>query len=114
MKDSICKCNNCEGVFIDSNPQVGAKTFEFGSMFMTELEGHKCPDCEVDDFLSDMSELEQAKFLWEKLGDIPTNEDDEIEERFLHFDKGTDKFEIWHWFEENFDLSVAKDLMNLN
>ena len=40
-------------------------------------------------------------------------QDDEIDEPFLHFEIGTDKFEIWHWFEDEFDISVAKDLMGL-
>lgn len=54
--------------------------------------------------------------LWDVLGDIPVNEDDELEKDFdtntgLIFESGTDKFEIWHWFEEYFNLSVAEDLM---
>jgi hypothetical protein len=112
--DSICKCNNCEGVFVDTNPQVGANIFNLGSMFIQELEDHSCPNCGVDDYLSDMDSLDEASFFWNILGDIPVNEEDEIEEEFLGFKIGTDKFEIWHWFEEKFDLSVAKDLMNLD
>ncbi len=53
----------------------------------------------------------QAKELWQKLGDVPVNEDDEIEEVFLHFTKGTDKYEVWHWFEESFNCSITTDLM---
>jgi len=57
-----------------------------------------------------------AENLWDVLGNIPVNEDDELEEDFdtntgLVFEVGTDKFEVWHWFEEYFDLSVADDLM---
>lgn len=58
-------------------------------------------------------DLAKAKDLWKILGNIPVNENDEIEESFLDFPIGTDKFEIWHWFEEEFNLSVAKDLMYL-
>lgn len=70
-----------------------------------------------------MSTLENnkiiAKKLWATLGDIPINKNDELEESFdtntgLIFEIGTDIFEVWHWFEEYFDLSVAKDLMLLN
>jgi hypothetical protein len=53
-----------------------------------------------------------AKSLWAKLGDIPTNDDDTIELRFLHFPPGTHREEIWHWFEDQFDLSVTEDLMH--
>jgi hypothetical protein len=51
--------------------------------------------------------------LWSLLGDIPVSEDDEIEEAFLNFEIGTDKLEIWHWFEDEFDLTLASDLMHL-
>lgn len=54
-----------------------------------------------------------AKRLWESLGNISVNEEDELDEPFLDFEKGTDKFEVWSWFEETFDVSVAKDLMGL-
>lgn len=64
-------------------------------------------------------ELELAKKLWAQLGDTPVNEEEEIDE-YLYFeevetgfDAGTGIYDIWHWFEERFDLSVAKDLMNL-
>ena len=51
--------------------------------------------------------------LWDSFGDIPINGDDEIEAPFLDFGIGTDRFEIWHWFKETFDISIAKDLMYL-
>jgi hypothetical protein len=31
----------------------------------------------------------------------------------MHFEIGTPNTEIWLWIEEEFDVSVAKDLMNL-
>jgi hypothetical protein len=51
--------------------------------------------------------MEDFKKLWREFSDIPVNEDDEIEERFLGFEIGTDRFEIWHWFEENFDVVLG-------
>jgi hypothetical protein len=55
---------------------------------------------------------ELATSLWEQLGDIPTNGlNDKTELRFLHFPPGTHREDIWHWFEEEFDLSVTDDLM---
>ena len=54
--------------------------------------------------------LKKAKKLWKELGDISIN-NDEIENNFKHFNSGTHREEIWHWFEHTFDLSVAKDLM---
>lgn len=51
-----------------------------------------------------------AKELWKELGDIPVNEHEEIDEDFLEFEKGTEIYEIWHWFEEKFNVRVY-DLM---
>ena len=47
-----------------------------------------------------MRTKEQLQELWNKLGNIPINENDEIEEQFLHFAIGTDKLDIWHWFDD--------------
>jgi hypothetical protein len=57
--------------------------------------------------------LDCAKCLWSALGGVPTNSDDEIEEEFLHFYVGTNRYEIWQWFESELNASVATDLMNL-
>jgi len=58
-----------------------------------------------------------AKKLWDRLGTVPVNDDGDIEEEFLipelntKFIIGTDPIEIWSWFEETFNLSLAKDLI---
>ena len=55
-----------------------------------------------------------VKDLWEDFGEVPMNpETEEIEEPWKHFLPGTYREKIWHWFEEQFDISVAKDLMGL-
>ena len=55
-----------------------------------------------------------AEDLWEELGDVPLDGDtDNIDEDWYSFPKGTSRFEIWTWFEEAFNLSVAIDLMHL-
>ena len=57
--------------------------------------------------------MEQTpKRLWAELGNIPTNDDGEIEVPFLHFPVETQREDIWHWFEDTFNLSVVKDLMS--
>jgi hypothetical protein len=53
---------------------------------------------------------QEAIELWSKLGDIPVDDNEELEEVFEHFPIGTGKFEIWQWFEDEFDISVF-DLM---
>jgi hypothetical protein len=55
----------------------------------------------------------RATKLWAKLGDIPIDNEENLEEKFEHFPIGTGKFEIWGWFEDEFDLSVF-DLMYPN
>jgi hypothetical protein len=47
--------------------------------------------------------------LWDILGDIPVNDNQEIEEEFHKFSVGTSVEEIWHWFEsQNKNFSVAE------
>ena len=48
-------------------------------------------------------DIDELKKLWVDFGDIPINDDGEILENFLDFEIGTDRFEIWHWFEEQND-----------
>jgi len=67
---------------------------------------------------NDLNCEEVAKGIWQELGDVPVNEDGEIEEDWntgigKFFFEGTDREDIWHWFEDFFNLSVAKDLMGL-
>lgn len=60
-----------------------------------------------------MSDKDEARKLWAELGDIPINNDEEIDVSWNIFPKGTPRQDIWHWFEEKYDISVAKDLMML-
>ena len=63
-----------------------------------------------------MDKEKQAKSiveeLWSEFGNITVNIDDEIEQGWKHFPVGTSKFDIWHWIEEEYDISIAEDLMN--
>ena len=46
--------------------------------------------------------------LWQQFGDIPMNPETEcIEESFLNFPIGTNREEIWHWFDEQHSIGVA-------
>lgn len=58
--------------------------------------------------------VDVAKHLWSKLSDIPTDDDGvdgSIDEDFLHFLKGEPVYDIYTWFECEFDLSIGNDLM---
>jgi len=43
---------------------------------------------------------EKIKKLWIKLGNITIDKDENTEQPFLHFPKGTFREDIWHWFDE--------------
>ena len=52
--------------------------------------------------------------LWKSLEDIPMNENEQLEEDWFIFPKGTDKEEIWHWFDEQYSKGVYYLLYELN
>lgn len=62
--------------------------------------------------------LTKAKELWELMirdalfGEIESGAL-VLEAPFLHFSEGTPNEDIWHWFEEEFGVSVAIDLMEI-
>lgn len=67
---NLCKCLNCDGVFVDTNPQIGARIWNLDELKLNlpdELEDHKCPKCEVDDYLSDDVVESDVAELIEKL-----------------------------------------------
>lgn len=50
------------------------------------------------------------QYLWDTLGDVPIDDCGHIKEQFLHFKPGTNRYEIWRWFEDELGVSVH-DLM---
>lgn len=52
--------------------------------------------------------------LWHEFGDVPMDPVTEcIDEAWGSFPAGTHREEVWHWFEDTFHISVAKDLMGV-
>lgn len=47
--------------------------------------------------------------IWEEFGDTPINNDDEIEQDFYFWKKGTNRFEIWLWFDKKLPNGVVVD-----
>jgi len=46
--------------------------------------------------------------LWSELEDVPMDPDTEkTEEAFQHFPAGTDREDIWHWFDERHSKGIA-------
>ena len=58
MKTELCKCNNCDSILYDENPQVGATKYlppkGVESMELIDQEFWGCPICKTDEFLIDL------------------------------------------------------------
>jgi hypothetical protein len=53
--------------------------------------------------------LVELKKMWEEFADTPINFEDEIEVDFYLWEKGTYRFNIWHWFDEKLPNGLAID-----
>lgn len=50
----------------------------------------------------------QLEKLWKQFGDVPMDPDTEkMEEPFMDFPVGTDREDIWHWFDERHSKGVV-------
>ena len=54
------------------------------------------------------------KALWNSFEYVPIDKDECIEDDFHIWEKGTERYHIWHWFDERCPNGLARDLMNLN
>lgn len=67
---------------------------------------------EISSFEEELKRLTNIQNLWDAFGNVPMNPETEcIEQDWNGFPAGTFREDIWHWFEETFDISVAEDLM---
>ena len=100
-------CSQCGSSDVQIQAWVDANIHEYESSVNNPLESLDCwcNDCEDHVNLATLPEL------WERLSDIPVNKDDEIEEDFLCFEKGTSKFDVWHWFDDRCPNNLHDDLM---
>jgi hypothetical protein len=51
----------------------------------------------------------ELKKMWIAFSDISINDNDEIERDFYWWEKGTYRFDIWHWFDEKLPNGLAAD-----
>lgn len=59
---------------------------------------------EIEPLVDGDKEIEE---LWELFEDVPMNpETEQIENSFMEFPVGTDREEIWHWFDEQYSKGV--------
>ena len=62
--------------------------------------------------MSSTKSLEELKKLWKEFSEVPINDDDTIERAFHGFEAGTDRFEIWHWFDDKCPNGLKRDLID--
>ena len=55
----------------------------------------------------------ELKKLWSDFEDVPIDKDECIDENFHIWCKGTDRYEIWHWFDDRLPHGLAVDLMGI-
>lgn len=101
----IWKCKKCGWIGRDSDLGL-----HYGS------DEEYCPRCKEGDGIatvdfSDCFNSQELEKLWQIFGEIPIDNADAILEEFLGFSEGTDRIEIWHWFDENYPEGAAA-LMN--
>lgn len=49
---------------------------------------------------------EELSQLWTKLGNIPVNDDETIDELFHIWEAGTPREEVWQWFDQRFEYGL--------
>lgn len=106
MKKSLdtLYCAECGSTSIQVRAWIDPNTNEY----ISDCEDDNncwCEDCEEHTTMRTLSQL------WDDFSEIPVNSEDEIEEDFLSFPAGTDKMDVWHWFDERCPNSLAEDLM---
>ena len=93
--------------------EISGDCIAFGSWFDIEVS-------EACNFLLKILEEKQmerdfsdilSETLWKILSDVPFDESDSFEmilsEDFFHFPKGTERTDMWHWFDEMHSKGVA-------
>lgn len=58
-----------------------------------------------------MKTLDELQKMWEEFGNIPINEKEQIVFNFYSWPAGTEREDIWHWFDENCPNNLYNDLM---
>lgn len=101
---NVVRCNACGWI---------GREEDLGYEALNEPGIEYCPSCKATEYLMDADygcefEDEELLMLWQMLGDVPVNDMDQVEEEFLGFPEGTEKEEVWHWFDERYSGGVVK------
>ena len=98
---NIWECEECGKHFCTDCFTAALGRDAFDSMTRM-FEKVLCPDCYVNN-----AEVE-IENLWQAFSDIGIDDQDRITEPFMDWEAGTDRFEIWHWFDEQYPGGVHK------
>ena len=118
-KVAIARASHRNNDFILSSPLSAGFSGDswhcFGSSLTMKLSSESIDsDITLKQFYHENVDILKAKKLWLQLGNIPVSDDGSdghIEEDFLEFKKETPVYEVWDWFENEFNLSIHNDLM---
>lgn len=95
---------------------IGTCRFCGSQLYKSDVDGYvfDCPECYEDFYLFEQYDDSRFESLWEEFGDVlidydnPDYPDGIIEEDWFIFEAGTDRMEIWHWFDEHYSKGVYK------
>ena len=52
--------------------------------------------------------VDELRQMWMQFEEVPINSEDEIEMDFYWWEKGTYRFDLWHWFDEKLPTGIAE------
>ena len=96
----VFRCNQCD--WIGSENEIVYDGIEDKEL---------CPNCRKSGALMALDSgcnfwNGQIRELWKLFGDVPINDADQIEEEFLGFPEGTNRFDVWEWFDKRHNGGV--------
>lgn len=93
----VVRCLNCKSVFAETDMTVP---------------GH-CPFCVCGKVpMLEEKDSEQVWYqedlrqLWRLFGDVQIDDNDLVTEPFMDWPVGTNRFDIWRWFDDRYDGGV--------
>lgn len=93
--------------------EVACEFFKENNYLLTKEDMATVKSRGLEDFF-DVHKASYVTELWIEFGDVSMDPETEcIESEWHGFPVGTHREKIWHWFEENFNISIAEDLMGL-
>lgn len=96
----------CVDVQVGSLHCCAAASVEDPSYIAFRTRYPDCQQCLSEDSAAASVHQAIAQTLWRQLGNIPVDDNGVLEENWLHFEAGTDREEVWQWFEAELNVAV--------